>query len=100
MTFLSRPSSRLCVAGDSRLHLISSTNPLAGASAWHGFEGQGYPGNCCAYMGQPNGYTGVSCASVTLRVAVDDGGDIVVSDDPAGGRDAWGTGRSSTAGNA
>lgn len=89
LTSVSCPSSRLCVAADSSLHLVWSTHPLDEASAWHEFRGTGYPGNCCGYLGQPNGYTGVSCPSATLCVAVDDAGDIVVSRDPAGGRQAW-----------
>jgi len=89
LTSVSCPSSRLCVAGDSTLHLISSTDPLGGQPAWHSFEGTGYPGNCCGYLGQPHAYTGVSCPSATLCVAVDDGGDIVVSHNPGGGRGAW-----------
>jgi hypothetical protein len=92
LTSISCPSASLCVAADRSLHLISSTRPLGPKSAWHRFEGRGWPGNDgnpSDYFGQPSTYTGVSCPSTRLCVAVDDSGDIVASRHPAAGRSAW-----------
>jgi len=92
LTSISCPSVRLCVAGDSSLHLISTTHPLGGRMQWHGFKGRGYPGNGGNpndYFGQPGWYTGVSCPSVKLCIAVDDSGEILASRHPASGRRSW-----------
>lgn len=92
LTSISCPSASLCVATDRSLHLISSTRPRGPQRAWHRFKGRGWPGNegnASDYFGQPLGYTGVSCPSARLCVAVDDSGDIVASGHPAGGRSAW-----------
>jgi hypothetical protein len=92
LTSVSCPSASLCVAADRSLHLISSARPLGPKSAWHRFRGRGWPGNDgnpSDYFGQPSIYTGVSCPSPRLCVAVDDSGDIVASKHPAGGRSAW-----------
>ena len=50
----------------------------AGASAWH-----------VAHVDGTNALTGVSCASVSLCVAVDKQGAVVTSTNPTGGASAW-----------
>jgi hypothetical protein len=74
---ISCPSSTLCVAVDRAGGVLWSTNPTAGARAWH-----------LADVDSANELTGVSCPSTTLCVAVDAEGNVISSsDDPAGG--AW-----------
>jgi hypothetical protein len=70
---ISCPSASLCVAGD-QTGILSSTNPMGGASAW----------NSAAVAS----ISGVSCPSVSLCVAVD-GNYVLTATDPSGGASAW-----------
>jgi hypothetical protein len=63
-------STGLCVAGDSRGDVVTSTNPTGGANAW----------TQPADIDGTNQLMGVSCASATLCVAVDYVGNIVVGE--------------------
>jgi hypothetical protein len=76
---ISCPSNGLCVAVDGQSHVISTTNPGAGASAWH-----------VTTVEQGDGILfGVSCPSTDFCVAVDSGGNSLTSTDPTGGSSAW-----------
>ena len=75
---VSCPSPRLCVAVDDRGHVVTSTNPSAGASSrWQ------------ATTVDRSALVGMSCASPTLCVAVDAYGNVVTSSNPTGGASAW-----------
>lgn len=73
---LSCPSASLCVAGDNRGNILTSSEPLAGPDAWS-----------IVAADQGQGIVGVSCPSVSMCVAVDGAGNVLVSTDPTGG--AW-----------
>ena len=68
---LSCPSASLCVAGDNRGNILTSSEPLAGPDAWS-----------IVAADQGQGIVGVSCPSVSMCVAVDGAGNIFVSTDP------------------
>ena len=59
-------------------HVVTSTNPIGGSSAWKVADADSnIPLN------------GVSCASTTLCVGVDGGGNAVTSTNPTDGASAW-----------
>lgn len=66
---LSGVSASLCVAVDVKGHMVTSTNPTSEAAAWQIANLDTSVG--CSYEGYCYGLTGVSCASVSLCVAVD-----------------------------
>lgn len=73
MWSVSCPSPSLCVAGsDTDPAILWTTEPLAGSSSWNGMSG--------------SASEGVSCASISLCVAV---GSDLISTDPTGGAGAW-----------
>ncbi|MHB8506347.1 MAG: Ig-like domain-containing protein, partial [Acidimicrobiales bacterium] len=63
---------RLCGAVDASGNVVSSTNPPGGASAW-----------TAANVDGTNFLHGVSCPSVSLCVAVDDAGNVIVGQAPS-----------------
>ncbi len=76
---VSCPSTGLCVAVDTAGHLVTSTDPNAGPSAWQ-----------VSNLTQAGlDLTGISCPSVSLCVVVDTNGDVITSTDPTGGPLAW-----------
>lgn len=68
----------LCVAGDDN-YVATSTDPTGGWGAWT----LARVGNSGIQM------TGMSCATVSLCVAVDWSGDVITSTRPTGGAAAW-----------
>ena len=75
------PATSLCVAsgGDGGYGgFYTSTDPAGGAATWAFSETD---------LGSL--ISGVSCASVSLCVAVDQSGDVFTSTDPAGGAGTW-----------
>jgi hypothetical protein len=80
VSVISCPSPSLCVAGDTALDLLVSTDPTAGRTAW-----------TLMRLQVPSGATisGLSCPTVSFCVAVDSLGNVFWSTDPTGGPDAW-----------
>jgi hypothetical protein len=84
---LSCPSVSLCVAVDAAGDVLASTDPTGGASAWtvsHVDSSTAAPGS---YISQV--FESISCASVSLCVAVDSAGDVATSTNPAAGGGTW-----------
>ncbi len=77
---LTCPSSTLCVASDAAGHVITSTNPTAGPSAWS-----------VTSLAGGRQLQVISCPSVSLCVAVDDQHNLVMSTNPSAGASAWTT---------
>jgi hypothetical protein len=77
---LSCPSASLCVAIASE-HLVSSTRPAAGASAWKDIA--------VSNAGAAVDMLDVSCPSTALCVAIDHAGDVVTSTDPGAASPTW-----------
>ncbi len=79
LTGVSCSSASLCVAVDREGHVLSSTDPAAGATAnWSSREIDG-----------KTPLTGISCPSTSLCVAVDHEGHVLSSTDPAAGAASW-----------
>jgi hypothetical protein len=75
---LSCPSASLCVALDDERHLLTSTDPTGGASAWR-----------TSSINSDGPLGAVECASPSLCLALPgSGGEIFTSTDP-GGSAAW-----------
>jgi hypothetical protein len=83
---ISCPSVSLCVIVDFAGDVITSHHPTGGAAAWRVTRVE--PASRPGFLGPPV-LEGVSCASETLCVAVDDAGDLLTSRDPGGGARAW-----------
>jgi hypothetical protein len=66
ITGLACPSANRCVAIDQAGHVLTSTDPTAGAAAWRVVDVD------------PNGLVSLSCPSVALCVAVDGNSSILV----------------------
>jgi hypothetical protein len=82
---VSCPSASLCVIGDFDGGVLTATSPAAGASAYTDTDLTGD-------VNAPNTQftlLSVSCASATECVASDDNGDLIATNDPAGGASAW-----------
>jgi hypothetical protein len=90
LSAVSCPSTDFCVAVDRAGDVITSTNPLGGASAWNVTS---------VDSGVNAGLTGVSCPSAALCIAVDSTGHVVTSIHPMGGPSAWTVTRLDQAGN-
>jgi hypothetical protein len=90
-TAVACPSRLLCVAVDQGGNDLVTRDPGAGASAWTVSHID--PGTDLG-DGFFDGYdlTDVSCPSTQLCVAVDDGGRVWTSRDPAGGASSWDAG--------
>jgi hypothetical protein len=73
----------LCVAVDDNGNVVTSTDPVAGPSAW--------TLSTVDTASQVNQLTAVSCPSSGLCVATDAAGNVLTSTDPAGGVAAWST---------
>ena len=67
LTGLACPRSRRCYAVDAAGHVLTSTHPTGGATAWHIIDVD------------PNGLLDISCPSVSLCVAADGNGSILVT---------------------
>ena len=78
LTRVSCPSVSLCVAGSIN-GVATSTNPAGGSGAWSLNQ---IPGG--------SGIQGLSCATTSLCVAVNHGGEITTSSNPTAGSSAWG----------
>lgn len=95
LTGVSCPSVSLCVAVDGGGDVVTSTAPVGGAGGWTVFHADnGIEFECYHYGGsgpscQPV-LVGVSCASGSLCVAVDDAGNVISSTAPGSGSSAWG----------
>ena len=77
---ISCPTAQFCAAtaGDA---VLTSTDPTGGPSAW----------TVTSLFSGYHQFTGISCPSASLCVAVDAVGDVVVSTNPIGGPAAWRT---------
>jgi hypothetical protein len=76
---VSCPSAHLCVAGDGRGEVLTSTDPTGGPAAWH-IGGQ---------IGQKTSLHALSCPTTTMCVAINESEEALVSVDPTGGPSAW-----------
>jgi hypothetical protein len=76
------PSTGLCVAVDDSGNVVTSTNPIGGASAWTVTKIDSY------FMAN-NILEGISCPSTGLCVAVDINGNILTSTEPTGDASSW-----------
>jgi hypothetical protein len=87
ITSVSCPDPNNCVAVDVEGDVITSTNPSGGAGAWKVASID----PSANVFGQTTllPTTGVSCADPSLCVAVDQGGNVIVSTNPGGGAAAW-----------
>lgn len=83
---VSCPSVSLCVAVDQAGNVVTSTSPTGGAGAWKTAK---IDSPVCPQLGRCAGLSGVSCASVSLCVAVGTAGNVASSTDPTGGPSAW-----------
>ncbi|HEX5525983.1 MAG TPA: hypothetical protein VFX44_02160 [Solirubrobacterales bacterium] len=75
---VSCPATSLCVSGDAIGHLLVSTNPTGGPSAWPTMPGGGTVQ-----------ITGASCPSLSRCAVVDNNGDVITSTDPTAGPGSW-----------
>jgi hypothetical protein len=87
---ISCPSPELCVAGGSGNETVggwieTSTDPLIPAS-WHGGP---TPHPLFAQHSGQYGVTGISCPTTAFCIAAVEGGEPLVSTDPAGGVGTW-----------
>jgi hypothetical protein len=97
LSAVSCPSVSLCVAVGYGGTLATSTDPAGGAGTWRVTQAPtSVPFECGKYGPEEDcqaDFTAVSCASVSLCVAVDSAdnslGDAVTSSDPAGAPTAW-----------
>jgi hypothetical protein len=78
-------SSSLCVAGDDDGNVLSSTDPMSVPASWASVEAD--PESATSSLGWQ--IYGISCASTTLCVAIDQNGQVVTSTDPTGSTGAW-----------
>jgi hypothetical protein len=85
---VSCPSSTLCVAVDEVGNVLTSSNPTGGARAWKVTHVDGPP-NCDFFRVPCANLDSLSCPSVKLCVAADEGGNILTSTNPGGGTAAW-----------
>ena len=95
-TDLTCPSVHLCVAVGGRSVAVSTT-PEVGAASWRVYGNVDQTeGPECGKYGPTDGcaawLTHVSCPSDSFCAAVDNWGEVVQSNDPAGGTGAWSTG--------
>jgi hypothetical protein len=116
---ISCPAVSLCVAIDNAGNVLTSTNPLGGSSAWTPTDINSTTGLtaiscpsvslCVATSGttmwvstdpaggvqawsrstMPQSITSISCRSASLCIATDANGDVLTTDAPAAGADAW-----------
>lgn len=97
---ISCPTDSFCVAGDNLGNLWISTDPSASARTWQATDPHGfYPGRSALHPAPvrlPAGVRGVSCASSSLCVALENAslggsiaGGIAMSGDPASGSTGW-----------
>lgn len=86
LTGVSCPTVSFCEVVDNQGYVIGSDDPSGGAKAWsrpvHVDTTQA-PGGGFA------GFAGISCASASLCVAVDNDGQVVSSANPGGGAKSW-----------
>ena len=88
-TGVSCPSVALCVAVDFAGDVATSTDPIAGAGAWNVQRVDDFTYQCDLTSPCHASFAGVSCASVSLCVAVDSTGNVFATTDPTGGPSAW-----------
>ena len=86
---VSCPSVALCVAVDTSGDVATTSDPVGRASAWKVQQVDSATFDCDEKVPCAASFDGVSCASASLCVAVDDAGDVVTSTDPTGGPSAW-----------
>ncbi len=93
---ISCPSTKLCVAVGELDHIVSSTNPTGGTSAWHQAQPVGEAEtDCHAHWVPPcrdptnRTLRSVSCPSVGLCFAVTGEGYVYSSTNPTGSGDDW-----------
>lgn len=79
------PSTTLCVVTENNGNLLTSTDPTGGAGTWQ----EAHVDGAQSIYGGVADLEGVACPSVSVCVAVDDGGNVLTSTDPAGGSSAW-----------
>jgi hypothetical protein len=85
ITGASCASSSACVAVDVNGHVLTSTNPTAGSSAWNSTVLVPYSPEVEEFDPQnPNALFGASCPSNSLCALVGSGGQIFTSTDPFG----------------
>lgn len=86
---ISCPGVTLCVAVDNAGDVFTSSQPTGGAGTWTGAHIETPVCNSPVPGGTCGGFTGISCPSTSLCVAVDIQGNVLVSRDPTGGANAW-----------
>jgi hypothetical protein len=93
---ISCPSTSLCVAVGELDTIVSTTNPMGGASAWHQARPTGEASTDCQEHWVPpcrdpldRRIRGVSCPSAQLCVAVTSEGYVYSSTNPTGSGDDW-----------
>jgi hypothetical protein len=85
MSAASCVSTSFCVAVDYHGNVLTSTNPTGGPSAWVTTKVDRNPRSSSG----ANALYGVSCASISLCVAVDSAGNVLISTNPAAGVPIW-----------
>jgi hypothetical protein len=89
ITALSCPSASLCVATDAAGDVLTSTHAWSSHARWTVTHVDSALAEPSRYGGGPDLLEGVSCATVSLCVAVDSIGNAISSTRPAGGASAW-----------
>jgi len=86
---VSCPSASLCVTSAWNGDLLSSTNPSGGPGAWTSAHVDSSVLDVPPPNGSPAGISWISCPSTSLCVATDGVGNVLTSQNPAGGAGAW-----------
>ena len=89
LTSVSCPATTLCVAVDAAGNVVTSQSPTGGAGAWAVSKIDSSATSNNSDNAGPVLLRGVSCPSTSLCLAVDAVGNVLASDDPAGGAAVW-----------
>jgi hypothetical protein len=89
LTAVSCPSVSLCVASAWNGDVLTSTDPTGGAGAWSSAHIDTSVLDIPPPSGSPASISFISCPSTSLCVATDQAGNVLASQDPAGGPAAW-----------
>ncbi len=89
LTAVSCPSVSFCVASAWNGDVLTSTDPTGGAGAWTAAHVDTSVLDIPPPSGSPASISFISCPSTSLCVATDQAGNVLASQDPAGGPAAW-----------
>lgn len=85
LSAVSCPNASLCVAGDARGDILTSSDPAAGPGSWRIARVDDK-----LIVGPfDEGIVALACPSASLCVGADGSGDVLTSTNPSGGASAW-----------